>query len=493
MTFLNKIVDWKNNSILIIIVNIAVFLISVLLLIYSVLRATSLSFTIDESISYIVFVPLKFMDIVSFKIAIANNHMINTLFMKYISVLFGSNELLLRLPSILSHLVYIVFSYKIIKKIASPVILLAGFLLLNLNPYLLDFFSLARGYAMAVSFTVVSVYFLLNYIEYSKLKSITWSFIFAVLAVLSNFTLLIFFISLIAVVNIHWLVSQSHININELIKRNIPVFICSIVLIVIMFEPIRKLIKFKEFYDGGTISFWSDTVGSLISASLYGQSYRLATLLFLKNVIAVCSLILVTTFVYHLYIKKLKIFLDKVSITILLLLISCLVPIAQHLLLKSYFPINRMALVYIPLFFIPIILLADVVVKSDKIKFLILPLMVIFSGAVTFHTFRTLNTSYALYWKFDADTKKMLSDLETMVKNDNKLPINLGVMWLYEPTINYYRIAKKYSWLEIVTEDTYKKPDFDYYYLADTCLNYVRGINKPIIKHYSTSDSYLVK
>jgi Dolichyl-phosphate-mannose-protein mannosyltransferase len=493
LTFLNKIVDWKNNSILIIIVNIAIFLISVLLLIYSILRATSLSFTIDESISYNVFVPLKFMDIVSFKIAIANNHMINTLFMKYISVLFGSNELLLRLPSILSHLVYIVFSYKIIKKIASPVILLAGFLLLNLNPYLLDFFSLARGYAMAVAFTVVSIYFLLNYIEFSKAKNITWSLIFAVLAVLSNFTLLIFFISLITVFNIYWIVSQSHYNLSEIIKKNIPVFICSIVLIIIMFEPIRKLIKFKEFYDGGTISFWSDTVGSLISASLYGQSYWLTAFLFIRYLIAFCSLILIITFVYKTYKTKLKIFNDKVSVTILLLFISILVPVAQHILLKSYFPINRMALVYIPLFFIPIILFISDAAKSYKMKLLILPVMLIFAGVVTYHTFRSLNTSYALYWKFDADTKNMLSDLEIRVKNDNKSSIKLGAMWLYEPAINYYRVAKKYTWLEKVRDDTYKNPDFDYYYLADTCLVYAKSLNKPVVKHYLTSNSYLVK
>jgi hypothetical protein len=483
----------NRHSFLQVLVNITLIIVSILLIIYSVYRAATISFTIDESISYNVFVPLSFMDIVSFKIAIANNHMLNTLCMKYISQLFGSSELLLRLPSILSHIVYIIFSYKISRKVSSPVILLAGFLFLNLNPYLLDFFSLARGYAMAVAFTVVSIYFLLNYIEFSKAKNITWSLIFAVLAVLSNFTLLIFFISLIVVFNIYWIVSQSHYNLSELIKKNMPVFICSVVLIIIMFEPIRKLIKYKEFYDGGTISFWSDTVGSLISASLYGQSYWLTAFLFIKYLIAFCSLILIITFVYKTYKTKLKIFNDMVPVTILLLFISILVPVAQHILLKSYFPINRMALVYIPLFFIPIILFVSDAAKSYKMKLLILPVMLIFAGVVTYHTFRSLNTSYALYWKFDADTKNMLSDLEIRVKSDNKSSIKLGAMWLYEPAINYYRVAKKYTWLEKVRDDTYKNPDFDYYYLADTCLVYAKSLNKPVVKHYLTSNSYLVK
>ena len=126
-------------------------------------------------------------------------------------------------------------------------------------------------------------------------------------------------------------------------------------------------------------------------------------------------------------------------------------------------------------------------------KLLILPVMLIFAGVVTYHTFRSLNTSYALYWKFDADTKNMLSDLEIRVKNDNKSSIKLGAMWLYEPAINYYRVAKKYTWLEKVRDDTYKNPDFDYYYLADTCLVYAKSLNKPVIKHYLNSNSYLVK
>jgi hypothetical protein len=493
LTFLSKIVDWKNISIPTIIVNTVIFIISLLLLIYSGLRAASLSFTIDESISYNVFVPLSFMDIVSFKIAIANNHMINSLCMKYISIFFGSNELLLRLPSILSHIVYIVFSYKIIRKVSSPVILLAGFLFLNLNPYLLDFFSLARGYSMAVAFTIVSMYFLLNYIEFSKAKSIIWSLIFAMLAVLSNFTLLIYFIALLSVINIYWIVSMSNFSINDLLKRNVPVFICSVALIVIMFEPIRKLIKYKEFYDGGITSFWSDTVGSLISASLYDQSYWQTPFLFIKYLIVFCSLILFITFVYKTYKNKLRIFNDKVSVTILLLFISILVPVAQHILLKSYFPINRMALVYLPLFLIPIILLVSDAAKSYKMKLLILPVMLIFAGVVTYHTFHSSNTSYALYWKFDADTKNMLSDLEIRVQNDEKSPIKLGAMWLYEPAINYYRVARKYTWLEKVRDDTYMSPDFDYYFLADTCLVYTKTLNKSVIKHYLTSNSYLVK
>ena len=294
-------------------------------------------------------------------------------------------------------------------------------------------------------------------------------------------------------VNIYWIVSQSHSNFNEILKKNILVIICSLILILILFEPIRKLIKFHELYDGGTTGFWFDTVGSLISASLYGRSYNYNVFNVIKYVIAVCSLGMIGFLLYQLLILKRKVFTEKFSIIIILLFISCTVPVVQHLFLKSYFPINRMALFFVPLFITSFMLTVSFSAKNRIMKLLVLPILLIFAGASVCHTSHSLNTYHTLYWKYDADTKKMLSDLELTVGKENKSPVKLGVMWLYEPTINFYRNTRKYDWLEMVTEETYKQPDYDYYYLADSCLDYVRKLNKPNIIHYFISDSYLVK
>jgi len=348
--------------------NITIIIISLLLMIYSCYRAAILSFTIDESISYNLFVPLKFMDIISYAIPSSNNHILNTLGMKYFSLLFGPSEFVLRLPSMLSHLAYLIFTYRILKKTASPIILLAGFLLLNLNPYLLDFFSLARGYAMAVTFVVVSIYYLLSYIEYNKTKTIIWSLIFAMLAVLSNFSLLIYFVSFVAIINIYWVWSQPHFSLNDLIRRNTPVFIGFLFLGAILFEPIRKLIDYNELYDGGLNSFWSDTVGSLINASLYDRAYPPAISIFANCLIAIFTIIMVLTIIFKAYFIKTKIFTERFTIVVLLLILPCFVSIFQHYLLKSNFLINRMALFFIPLFFISVIFYISDYVKTNKWK-----------------------------------------------------------------------------------------------------------------------------
>ena len=475
------------------IVKIIVILISLLLLIYTGFRAATLSFTFDESLSFNRFVSLRFIDIVSYKIPNANSHMINTLFMRYISLLFGTNEFLLRFPSLVSHLIYIIFSYRIIRKASSPYIVLAGFLLLNLNPFLLDYFSLARGYAMAVSFTVLSIYYLFNYIENNKGNNFIWSLIFAMLAVLSSFCLSIYYVSLIAVINIYWISVINGIKFKDLLKKNIPALISFLLLVVIMFEPIRKLTKFKEFYDGGNTGFWTDTIGSLIYSSLYEQAYQQIVFGYVKYFIAISTLIMIMAIAYRFYFKRWKIFNERITIALLLLLIPCIVSVAQHFIMNSPFLINRMALFFIPLFFIPFILFFSDYFKIQKLKIICLSFLLIVSGALIFHTIHSLNTSYTLMWRYDADTKKVLSDLEIQVKNSEKTHVKLGVIWLFEPTSNYYRATKKYEWLDKVTMDNYKNLDYDYYYLADSSMSFIKAHNLSIIKHYPLSNSYLLK
>lgn len=474
-------------------VDIIVIVISILLLTYTGIRAASLSFTFDESLSYNRFVSLRFLDIVSYKIPNANNHMINTLFMRYISILFGNSEFLLRLPSLVSHLIYIIFSYRIIRKVSSPFVALAGFLLLNLNPFFLDYFSLARGYAMAVSFTVLSVFYLFNYIENSKINNLKLSLFFSILAILSNFCLLIYYVSLIAVINIYWLSHEGGIKLRDLINKNKPVLISFLFLVVIMFEPVRKLTKAKEFYDGGNTGFWKDTVGSLINSSLYGHGYPEIVPVYVKYFIAVSIFAMIITVAYRFYSKRWKIFNEKITLALLLLLITCFVSVVQHFVLNSLFLINRMALFFIPLFFIPFILLFSEFVKNTKFKIVCLLFLFSVSGVLIFHTISSLNTSYTLMWRYDADTKKMLSDLEMQVKNSEQSHVKLGVIWLYEPTSNFYRTTKKYEWLEKVTWDNNVTPGYDYYFLADSSNSFIKAQNLLVVRHYPVSNSYLLK
>jgi hypothetical protein len=122
---------------------------SVVLFTYSSLRATVLSFVHDESLSYTIISGAP-----SFS-GSSNDHPLNTWAMRWTSRLFGDQEWSLRLPNLISYVLYLVAGLCLLRR-CDPVTCLLGSALLNLNPFLVDFFSLARGYGIAAGFSLAS-------------------------------------------------------------------------------------------------------------------------------------------------------------------------------------------------------------------------------------------------------------------------------------------------------------------------------------------------
>jgi hypothetical protein len=141
-------------------------LIAAAMLAYAGLRAVRLSFTFDEAATYISYLSASLLS--AFDFTDANNHVLYTLFAKLTSAFGGSSEFVLRLPSLSGFVLYLVFSWAILKRFFGRVFALAGFLLLNLNPYVLDFFSLGRGYGLALGFEMAALYFFLAFLDSTR-------------------------------------------------------------------------------------------------------------------------------------------------------------------------------------------------------------------------------------------------------------------------------------------------------------------------------------
>jgi len=171
-------------------------------IIYEVLRAVRVPFTPDEAGTFRKFVSTNILAVFSF--ASANNHFLNTLLTKFFYALFGPSELALRLPNLLAYLVYLVFAFLLLQRFAKTrILVVCGFLLLNLNPYVLDFFSLSRGYGLSLGFLMAGLYFFFLFLgdmasgEPRDLRDLYISLAAVSLAVLSNFVLLNVYLSLV--------------------------------------------------------------------------------------------------------------------------------------------------------------------------------------------------------------------------------------------------------------------------------------------------------
>src|SRR5688572_10884097 len=109
---------------------------------YSVYRAVHLSLVHDEALSYAIVAQDAHWR------HTANNHHLNTAAMDWAYHQMGGREWSLRLANVLAHVVYLAAGMLILRKLNAWAAILLGFGLLNLNPFLLDFFGLARGYGI---------------------------------------------------------------------------------------------------------------------------------------------------------------------------------------------------------------------------------------------------------------------------------------------------------------------------------------------------------
>ncbi len=121
------------------------------LLLYIGYRAATLSMTCDEAwtatdMPY----PGLFGYITPEYIAGLNVHLLNNWLANLCMTILGESDLAVRLPALAGGGVYLVGAYVLCARLFQSWRLPASFVLLTANPYLLDFFSIGRGYALGM-------------------------------------------------------------------------------------------------------------------------------------------------------------------------------------------------------------------------------------------------------------------------------------------------------------------------------------------------------
>ncbi len=469
------------------IINIALLICSILLLLYTGYRSYSLSFTHDESYSFNNYYNLSFTEILTYNFypIIANNHILNSICMKWLGEQFGNSEFILRLHSFLAHIVYLIFTYFILKEFKSKFILVFGFIILNCNPYLLDFFSLARGYALSIALMIVSLYAFILYLKYNKYGALVLSLLIALLGILANFSLMSYTAALIIVYELVFIIQKEKIR--SIFKKNIPIAITIMVMFLIYEGPIKVLISYNQLNFGGEKGLWEETVISSICSYLYSPPFSEFLVWILKILIilvSVSSLIILVIQFKH----KSQNYFSYISIILILILLS---NVFQHIYLNGSYFSNRFALFLVPLFFFSFINIICFLISKNKwlhsggyvVSLFILSCSIYIS-------LTEMNFNHFSNWTYDANIKDMLADLSKEKKGNQK--IKLGVTWLFEPSLNFYRETQSLYWLDYVNRDGLNG-EYDYYYVDPSELESFNIENKILLKVYPDSEARLYK
>jgi len=439
-------------------VRFATLLPAVVAFAYVVARAARVGFTHDEAHTYLWFVGAPLSTMLAFQGTVnANNHTLNSLLMTLSRSAFGSSELALRLPNVLAFAGYCAAVLSLARRYRTRIARVAVNVLLILNPFLLEVFSLARGYGLGLCLATASLALLAGALEsvatVDERRRLVLAGCAAALAVVANLTFLNFYIPfLIVQIWAVWRPSPGSPSARRTRLRTMAGAVAPAVLAAVYAaRALSRLSSARELYYGGAHGFWADTVDSLVRCWLYLQPYE-AAVRGAVMAVAVIALGAAGLAVARAGAPPARgpafgrpvafILAGGVALTFL-----------EHRLFGTPFPINRTALWVLPSFVLLAAFGLDAA-ASARTAWVSRPSaalggLVVASSLFHFGSSATLRTAILQY--HDADTVEMLQDLSTFRNSGagRGAALRLLASWELKPSIEYYRVTRPLPWLSV--------------------------------------------
>ncbi len=425
--------------------------VSLLVFAYVATRAAKLCITIDEAATYNSHVTGGWLDIILFRTdgLPDNNHLLHTLLCKASVMLFGLSELTLRIPSLLGCLFYLLGVNLCLRRIVSGWRIVPGFLAVGMNPYVLDYLGLARGYGLGLGFTMLGLAALLSSFTESSGKvgvvTAQAGMVLFCLAALSNLSYLLVLCSAMLLVGM-FLVSPGIFDrrLPQFSGSTWPVLMVKIILPAVPFLaylafPIGIIRKQKLFGEGGHEGFWADTVTGLIQGTAY-DSLRLW-----HNIDAMVAWVMVSSLFVPLAIIVLR-RTDERKFLVLCLLagmtfVVSLLSLAQHYLFHVAFLLGRRGMFLIPLFLLTLLALGDPPRHASRWYVLTAMLFGLLAPSLlAVHDVASMNLRTINDWNcYEGNRPAMLAIRSAIGWGTPERPRKIRVNGDFEGSMNFYR------------------------------------------------------
>lgn len=447
-------------------------LITLPVFVYALYRAGSLSFTYDECWTFLGYASADLWSIVTNAHPAANNHILHSLMMKISSALFGDSEFVLRIPALVGMIIYVRYAFGISKRLARRA-WWVPFILLLFQPYLIDYFSIARGYSLAMGFMLGALFHLDRAARKGRRRSMIWTLVFAFLATYSNFTYI-----LLEVAVIIGLAFALYMR-NEL-KRALPLLVGAVLFSsLVFFLPLKALVQANELYYGGSEGFITDTLGSLGGRTIYSLDPSTAMAWVFSGLILLSLLWWVIDLGRGTW-KKVGFW------AVSTLLLTSLGSMMQHWLMGSPFLIDRTAMFLLPL------LILSLSTRIFRIQNSLLKRSAgwILIAVCVFNTAIHFNVSSQLDFKEHSDTEAAVLKIAEMSSSDTTFDI--GKSRYMNATIMFYKRMHGIDQINPVgLEFCDERGEVPFYYLFANDTSCVEGKDVELIQHYEVSDTYL--
>ena len=394
-------------------------------------------------------------------VSTANTHWLNSFFMKLFSITIGIKPWMVRLHSVIAFpiLAYFLFQFYLkLTKTSSRLILISLFFI---NLFVLEFFTLARGYGMSLAFITASLYYSYLIIEseefdYNNFKKLL---IFGILALASNYTVFFQFIGIFTFPMIYLAFKNGKIDFFKTRKQfNLWLFF-----LLAIFTAIANLLMIKfishDLQFGGYISFFGDTLESIIRYVFFTQFFDSNFHYFSLGSVLLFSFLLLILGI-AIYNKNQKIIFFT-SLFFFQFIISNLL----FLLFNTPYPFNRTALMLVPSIAFSIVWSFESLnIKANFHRIIGIIFLSVF--CVIFINSYTLKSSYE--WPFHAEVGIALDEINSIaIQSKIEKPKVLFSNYPYGVWANYYNhfYSEKYNFdTEQILKDSISKLDTNTFY-----------------------------
>lgn len=458
----------------------------------NVYRAAHQSITVDEAFTYGLYIDKPFHQIlVDYS---PNNHILNTLLSRLSVEAFGLSELTFRLPSLLGGLLYLTIIYQLCRHLfRNWWTFLLAVSALTLNPLIMDFLSIARGYGLSLGFFAAALYLVMQFFGAeptdAKPNHILAAAIFLGLSISANLCFLFPTVSIAVILTLlglfdarvtgGWRARASWIA----ARVWLPIVVTAALFVAVPVAHAQTGTFRTDVY--GTDSLL-DTGRSLAQRSLFHQ-YNLwrnaippAERKWIEVVArSVNPSLLIIVFVTLLPLWRRWLTLRDIHrlqrldgayfviATVLALSLGMLM--ATRYLFGYLYPLDRTAIYLVVLLTLAWLLLIEKlwIMGSPENLYLWRPIgvLAIIPVALAVLCFlRGFTISYYYEWRFDAGTRRIFLLLQQQRRQFSPAtPLKLGVDWRLDFSFNFYRSMYHANWLKRVNRDPREAGGFDYY------------------------------
>ena len=402
-------------------------------------KAYEAPITHDEAYSFEVYSSKSIPAILAFKEDIsANNHLFNTLFMKASAGLGFQHPFCLRILSVFSFFLFLFGLYQLLNLNKHNIVFIL-LLIPAASPYLLDFFSLARGYAFSFALMIWSIYL---FVKNNALKKQQfWAIQVATFAMLANFNLVYVWFSLMAFHSVTFAIQFK--------KEHLVSFIKSILFPALSFLYLvyvfKQLSNAEQLYFGGKEGFLENVIKDQLWCFIYDKAYALNPFylsIWLWTIPVLISGALV------LFLNKListkQSFKDWLVVMYVLIFSLCLI-VLNHSITGSLYPIKRTGLFVSILVFLCLAMFLRFVFDLLPKNKLILFVVMLFVGTLYVHTLFSFHSKRYREIPYESHTVEIIQKLAEF-KTDTAV-LSFSSNWQFSPSLNFYKQTQGLNWL----------------------------------------------